>query len=196
MSRGSRPPFPFALLRFWLVRILPAWSGIALLIFLMQIAVSGIVHDNEKVKTLLAFIDMLPSIVKASLGGEMLRLGKCVFVRGAEAQWYVAKLTGRAPETADARVIKVKPADLVRPAPGTQPNPVPAPAVRNRTPSVPAPEPAPIAPARPESVPPPPPSPRLALRHVLLIAAAGVLLLTFVVVSLDKGGPRGDNQPR
>jgi ABC-2 type transport system permease protein len=75
MSRASRPPFPFALLRFWFMRILPAWGGIALLIFLMQIAVSGIVHDNEKVKTLLAFIDMLPSIVKSALGGEMLRLG-------------------------------------------------------------------------------------------------------------------------
>lgn len=75
MSRASRPPFPFALLRFWLMRILPAWCGIALLIFLIQIAVSGIVHDNEKVKTLLAFIDMLPSIVKSALGGEMLRLG-------------------------------------------------------------------------------------------------------------------------
>jgi len=75
MSRVARPPFPFALLRFWLVRILPAWCGIALLIFLMQIAVSAIVHDNEKVKTMLAFIDMLPSIVKSALGGEMLRMG-------------------------------------------------------------------------------------------------------------------------
>jgi ABC-2 type transport system permease protein len=46
-----------------------------LLIFLMQISVSGIVHDNEKVKTLLSFLDVLPSIVKAALGGEMLRLG-------------------------------------------------------------------------------------------------------------------------
>lgn len=75
MRHASRPPFPFALLRFWLMRILPAWCGIALLIFLMQIAVSGIVHDNEKVKTFLAFIDMLPSIVKSALGGEMLRMG-------------------------------------------------------------------------------------------------------------------------
>ncbi len=75
MSHASHPPFPFALLRFWLRRILPAWCGLALLIFVMQIAGSGIVHDNEKVKTLLAFIDMLPSIVKSALGGEMLRLG-------------------------------------------------------------------------------------------------------------------------
>jgi ABC-type transport system involved in multi-copper enzyme maturation permease subunit len=75
MSRAARPPFPFALLRFGLVRILPVWGGIALLIFLMQLAVSAIVHDNEKVKAMLAFLDMLPSIVKSALGGEMVRLG-------------------------------------------------------------------------------------------------------------------------
>lgn len=75
MSRASGLPFPFMLLRFWLRRILPAWGGIALLIFLMQIAVSGIVHDNEKVKTFLSFLDAMPSIVKATLGGEMVRLG-------------------------------------------------------------------------------------------------------------------------
>jgi len=33
------------------------------------------VHDNEKVKTFLAFIDMLPSVVKTALGGDMLRIG-------------------------------------------------------------------------------------------------------------------------
>ena len=75
MSRAARPPFPFALLRFWFVRILPAWCGIALLFFLIQIAVSGIVHDNEKVKVFLGFLDVLPSVVKATLGGEMLRVG-------------------------------------------------------------------------------------------------------------------------
>jgi hypothetical protein len=75
MSRAARPPFPLTLLRFWLMRILPAWCGIALLIFLMQIAVSAIVHDNEKVKILLGFLDVLPSVVKAALGGEMLRVG-------------------------------------------------------------------------------------------------------------------------
>ena len=75
MRRAARPPFPFALLRFWLLRILPAWGGIALLIFLVQIGVSGIVHDNEKVKTFLAFLDALPSIVKSALGGEMLQFG-------------------------------------------------------------------------------------------------------------------------
>jgi hypothetical protein len=75
MRRAARPRFPFALLRFWLLRILPAWGGIALLIFLVQIGVCGIVHDNEKVKTFLAFLDVLPSIVKSALGGEMLQFG-------------------------------------------------------------------------------------------------------------------------
>jgi ABC-2 type transport system permease protein len=75
MSRTARPPFPFALLRFWFLRILPVWLGIALLIFLMQIAVSGIVHDNANVRTFLAFLNMLPSIVKTALGGEMLQAG-------------------------------------------------------------------------------------------------------------------------
>ena len=75
MSRAARPPFPFVLLRFWFMRILPAWCGIALLIFLVQVAVSGIVHDNEKVKVFLGFLEVLPSVVKATLGGEMLRIG-------------------------------------------------------------------------------------------------------------------------
>jgi ABC-type transport system involved in multi-copper enzyme maturation permease subunit len=75
MSHPSRPPFPFALLRFWFWRILPVWFGIALLIFIMQIAVSGIVHDNANVRAFLGFLDMLPSIVKTALGGEMLQAG-------------------------------------------------------------------------------------------------------------------------
>ncbi len=75
MSHTSRPPFPFALLRFWFLRILPVWLGIALLIFLMQIAVSAIVHDNANVRAFLAFLDMLPSIVKTALGGDMLQAG-------------------------------------------------------------------------------------------------------------------------
>jgi len=78
MNRTSRPRFPFALLRFWLVRVLPAWCGIAAVIFLMQIAVAAIVHDNANVRTFLAFLDMLPSIVKTALGGEMLRAGNTV----------------------------------------------------------------------------------------------------------------------
>jgi hypothetical protein len=75
MSHTARPSFPFALLRFWLLRILPVWLGIALLIFLMQIAVSAIVHDNANVRAFLTFLNLLPSIVKTALGGDMLQAG-------------------------------------------------------------------------------------------------------------------------
>jgi len=70
-----RPPFPWLLLRFWFMRILPVWSLIALLMFLMQLAVCGIVHDNQGVKTLLGLIEVLPSIVKTALGGDGLQAG-------------------------------------------------------------------------------------------------------------------------
>jgi ABC-2 type transport system permease protein len=75
MSRSSRPLFPLPLLWFWLLRILPAWLGIAAVIFLMQIAVAAIVHDNANVRTFLAFLNLLPSIVKTALGGDMLQSG-------------------------------------------------------------------------------------------------------------------------
>ncbi len=63
------------LLGFWFRRILPGWFLIGLMIFLIQIAICGIVHDNERVKNLLDFMDILPSIVKSALGGESLRMG-------------------------------------------------------------------------------------------------------------------------
>lgn len=75
MSRSSRPPFPLTLLWFWFLRILPAWLGIALMIFLMQIAVAAIVHDNANVRTFLSFLKMLPSIVRTALGGDMVESG-------------------------------------------------------------------------------------------------------------------------
>jgi hypothetical protein len=53
----------------------PAWIGVGALIFIVQISVCGIVHDNENVKVLLRFLDMLPSIVKAVLGGDALQAG-------------------------------------------------------------------------------------------------------------------------
>jgi hypothetical protein len=64
---------PLLAYSFW--RVLPAWIGIGLLIFITQIAVCAIVHDNENVKVLLRFLDMLPSIVKAVLGGDALQAG-------------------------------------------------------------------------------------------------------------------------
>jgi len=75
MSSKKHPPFPFPLLRFWTLRILPIWSLIALVIFLFQIAICGIVHDNEGVKTFIQFLDMLPSFIKTALGGEALQVG-------------------------------------------------------------------------------------------------------------------------
>ena len=75
MNCRSQPSFPFALLRFSFLRILPMWSAIALVIFLMQIAVCAIVHDNQSVRTFLSFLDLLPSIVKSALGGQNLQVG-------------------------------------------------------------------------------------------------------------------------
>jgi ABC-2 type transport system permease protein len=75
MSANRRPPFPLPLLRFWTLRILPAWCLIAFMIFLFQIAICGIVHDNERVKALLQYVDMLPAFIKALMGGEVLEVG-------------------------------------------------------------------------------------------------------------------------
>ena len=75
MNADRRPPFPWSLLRFWTLRILPAWFLIALIIFLFQLAVCGIVHDNERVKAMLQYIDMLPAFIKAFFGGKALQYG-------------------------------------------------------------------------------------------------------------------------
>ncbi|MHC4753221.1 MAG: hypothetical protein ACYTFW_25565, partial [Planctomycetota bacterium] len=74
MSDNNRSPFPFPLLRFWTLRTLPVWFLIALMIFLFQIAICGIVHDNENVKIFLQYIDILPSFIKAIMGGEVLEI--------------------------------------------------------------------------------------------------------------------------
>ena len=75
MKDNPRPPFPLALLRFWTFRILPAWFLIALVIFLFQIAVCGIVHDNERVKALMQYIDILPAFLKTFIGGDAVQYG-------------------------------------------------------------------------------------------------------------------------
>ena len=74
MSSKTHPPFPLPLLRFWTLRILPIWLFIATIIFLFQIAVCGIVHDNENVKSLLQFINIFP-FIKTILGGDALQVG-------------------------------------------------------------------------------------------------------------------------
>lgn len=75
MDSSKRTPFPFPLLRFWTFRILPFWGLIGLMIFLFQIEIAAIVHDNEKVKVFLQFVQMLPAFIKSMLGGEALQYG-------------------------------------------------------------------------------------------------------------------------
>jgi ABC-2 type transport system permease protein len=75
MENSRRIPFPWPLLRFWTSRVLPAWCFIAFWIFLFQLIVCGIVHDNQTVKAFLQYIDLLPSFVKAVLGGKTLQVG-------------------------------------------------------------------------------------------------------------------------
>jgi ABC-2 type transport system permease protein len=74
MSIKKNPPLPLPLLKFWTLRILPIWLLIATIIFLFQVAICGILHDNESVKIFLQFIDKLP-FAKSVLGGEALQLG-------------------------------------------------------------------------------------------------------------------------
>jgi ABC-2 type transport system permease protein len=75
MKAKHRPSFPWPLLRFWMLRILPAWFFIALMIFLIQLAICGIVHDNERVKAMLQYIDALGPYIKAFVGGDALQFG-------------------------------------------------------------------------------------------------------------------------
>ncbi len=75
MRTNNRVTFPWPLLRFWTFRILPVWFLLALMIFLVQLAVCGIVHDNERVKAFLQYIEILPSFIKALLGGDVLQVG-------------------------------------------------------------------------------------------------------------------------
>ena len=73
--RETRPPFPFSLLFFWVRRTLPMWFLIGLMIFLVQIAVCGIIHDNERVKALVRYLELLPSFIKSALGGDAIQAG-------------------------------------------------------------------------------------------------------------------------
>ncbi|MCH8216015.1 MAG: hypothetical protein IH892_04510 [Planctomycetes bacterium] len=75
MIEIERPGFPWPLLKFWFWRTCPMWCAFALVIFLMQIAICGIIHDNERVKVMLKMIDMMPSILKTALGGDSLQVG-------------------------------------------------------------------------------------------------------------------------
>ena len=75
LKTDYHPRFPWPLLRFWTLRILPAWFLIALMIFLVQLAICGIVHDNERVKAMLQYIDVFGPYIKAFIGGDALEFG-------------------------------------------------------------------------------------------------------------------------
>jgi ABC-2 type transport system permease protein len=51
------------------------WIFIGLVIFLMQLAVCAVVHDNASVKNFLKFLDVLPPFIRTALGGDMLQVG-------------------------------------------------------------------------------------------------------------------------
>ena len=62
MKNSHNIKYTLPLLKFYVLRTLPMWSLIALVIFLMQIAVCGIVHDNNKLTAMLRLLDMVPFI--------------------------------------------------------------------------------------------------------------------------------------
>ena len=75
MKNSHHLKYAWSLLKFWTFRTFPMWCLIALMIFLVQIAVCGIVHDNDKVKVMLSMLDLLPSFIKTALGGDYLKAG-------------------------------------------------------------------------------------------------------------------------
>ena len=73
--RKGHTAFPWPLLRFWTGRIFPTWLGMSLIIFLFQIAVCAIVHDDDRVAAFLQLLKFLPPFIKSMLGGEALQVG-------------------------------------------------------------------------------------------------------------------------
>lgn len=72
MQRNNCSPyFPWTLLRFWMMRLLPGWCFMAAMIFAVQIAVCGIVHDNENVKAMLNFLKILPGFFRNIVGQHL-----------------------------------------------------------------------------------------------------------------------------
>lgn len=75
MTKLSRPSFPFALLLFWLWRILLMWLLIGFIIFILQILFCAMCHNNERIDAMLSVLKVLPPFLKKSIGGEMLQKG-------------------------------------------------------------------------------------------------------------------------
>ena len=73
MSAASpRVRFPLGLLWFYVTRIFPGWLFLGVFILLFQIAVCGIVHDNDNVKAMLQFLKIMPPLVRNMFGGAYL----------------------------------------------------------------------------------------------------------------------------
>ncbi|MCF7974872.1 MAG: ABC transporter permease [Phycisphaerae bacterium] len=75
MAHDKHTPFPWPLLRFWTRQTFPTWFGMAGVIFLFQIAVCTIVHDDNRVQAFLQLLKFLPPFIKSMLGGETLQAG-------------------------------------------------------------------------------------------------------------------------
>jgi ABC-2 type transport system permease protein len=76
--RRKGVPFPWALLRFWVMRSLPTWLAVALPIHLFQIAICVILRDNDFVRALLLFSQSLPPFLQRVLSSAGLQGGDLV----------------------------------------------------------------------------------------------------------------------
>lgn len=74
MKNSLNIKYGWSLLKFYAIRTLPIWCLIAMMIFLVQIAVCGMVHDNQKLNAMLGMLDLFP-FFKTALGGDYLRAG-------------------------------------------------------------------------------------------------------------------------
>ncbi|MEJ2650072.1 MAG: hypothetical protein P8016_16885 [Sedimentisphaerales bacterium] len=76
MKIKRRPPFPWSLLGFWTLRILPIWLLTGFMIFLVQFVIGGILHDNTNIQAMINFLDLMPSFIRSAIGGDMLKQGR------------------------------------------------------------------------------------------------------------------------
>ena len=74
MKNSYHIKYAFSLVKFYAIRTFPLWILIAIMIFLMQLAVCGIIHDNDKLNAMLGFLDIFP-FIKTMLGGDYLKAG-------------------------------------------------------------------------------------------------------------------------
>ena len=74
MKNSHQIKYAWTLLKFYAIRTLPIWCLIALMIFLVQVAVCGMVHDNKTLNAMLGMLDLVP-FFKTALGGEYLQAG-------------------------------------------------------------------------------------------------------------------------